>query len=113
MGIGFVAPAIVLGVMTGLTGRTPGKLVTFLRVKDCAGDPPGIAQGILREILKLVSLGFLFGMIWALQGIVTSGRAFYDDWMDLDVEDLKPAGLTDTQRNYRKYMREQARKNRV
>jgi hypothetical protein len=29
--------------------------------------------------------------------------------MDLEVEDLNPVGLTPTQKNFRKYMRQQAR----
>ena len=28
-----LVPALILGVMTGLTGRTPGKLIFFLRVQ--------------------------------------------------------------------------------
>ena len=108
-GLTAFAPILVLGIATGLTGRTPGKLITFLKVQDFGEDPPGIAQGILREIIKLVSLGFFFGMIWALQGVVTQGQTFYDQWLDLEVEDLRPAGLTPTQKNFRKYMRQQAR----
>jgi hypothetical protein len=41
---------------------------------------------------------------------VTGRRTFYDEWLDLEVEDLRPSGLTPTQKNFRKYMREQARK---
>jgi uncharacterized RDD family membrane protein YckC len=111
-GLSIAGPVLVNGTLTGLTGRSPGKFVMFLRVKDAGGDPPGIAQGILREIIKAVSLGFFFGMIYALQGLVTSGQTFYDTWLDLDVEDLRPVGLTETQKNWRKYHRELARKNR-
>jgi uncharacterized RDD family membrane protein YckC len=105
-------PILVNGILTGLTGRSPGKFIMFLRVKDAGGDPPGIAEGILREIIKAVSLGFFFGMIYALHGLVTRGQTFYDAWLDLDVEDLKPYGLTETQKNWRKYHRELARRNR-
>jgi uncharacterized RDD family membrane protein YckC len=111
-GLSILGPILVDGILTGITGRTPGKFITFLRVKDGGGDPPGIAQGILREIIKAVSFPFFFGMIWALQGLVTSGQTFYDAWLDIDVEDLRPYGLTETQKNWRKYHREQARRNR-
>jgi uncharacterized RDD family membrane protein YckC len=111
-GLSIAGPVLVNGILTGLTGRSPGKFLMFLRVKDAGGDPPGIAQGILREIIKAVSLGFFFGMIYALQGLVTSSQTFYDNWLDLDVEDLRPVGLTETQKNWRKYHRELARKNR-
>ena len=87
-GLSIAGPVLVNGILTGLTGRSPGKFLMFLRVKDAGGDPPGIAQGILREIIKAVSLGFFFGMIYALQGLVTSGQTFYDNWLDLDVEEI-------------------------
>lgn len=51
-------------------------------------------------------------MIYALQGVITSGQTFYDTWLDLDVEDLKPYGLTETQKKWRKYHRELAKRNR-
>jgi uncharacterized RDD family membrane protein YckC len=111
-GLSIFGPVVINGTLTGLTGRSLGKFIMFLRVKDAGGDPPGIAQGILREIIKAVSLGCFFGMIYALQGLVTRGQTFYDAWLDLDVEDLRPVGLTETQKNWRKYHRELARKNR-
>jgi len=111
-GISLVMPILILGTLSGLTGRTPGKWIMFLKLQDFGGDPPGIAQGILRELIKAVSLGFFFGMIWALQGVVTGRQTFYDQWLDLEVDDLRPVGLTPTQKNFRKYMREQARKQR-
>src|SRR5262249_37035048 len=107
-----VIPPLILGVLTGLTGRTPGKLIMFLRVQDYGGDPPGGAPGIVREGVKAVSLAFFFGMVYALQAVVTNRRTFYDEWLDLDVEDLRPTGLTETQKNFRKYMREKQRRER-
>jgi uncharacterized RDD family membrane protein YckC len=111
-GLTIAGPVLVNGILTGLTGRSPGKFIVFLNVKDGAGDPPGIALGILREIIKAISLGFFLGSIYALHGIVTRGQTFYDAWLDTDVEDLKPYGLTETQKNWRKYHRDLARKNR-
>ncbi len=108
-GVSILAPVLVTGTLIGLTGRTPGKLLMFLKVNDY-GDPPGIAKGILREILKAVSMTFFFlGPIWALQGLVTRGETFYDHWLDLQVEDLRPYGLSETQKNWRRFHREQAR----
>jgi len=112
LGISLVLPAVLLGIMTGLTGRTPGKLLMFLRVQDYADDPPGIGPGILREVIKAVSLAFVFGMIYALQAVVNKRPAFYDEWLNLEVEDLAPYGLTETQKNYRKFMREKQRRER-
>lgn len=110
-GISLLAPVLVTGTLIGLTGRTPGKLLMFLKVSDY-GEPPGLAQGILREIIKTVSMSFFFlGPIWALQGLVTRGETFYDQWLDLQVEDLRPYGLSQTQRNWRKFHRQQGRLN--
>jgi uncharacterized RDD family membrane protein YckC len=108
-GLSVLIPAVIIGTISGLTGRTPGKLLMFLKIHDHSGSPPGIAQGILREIVKLFALGFFFGTLWALLGIIARGQTFYDEWMDLEVEDLNPVGLTPTQKNFRKYMRQQAR----
>jgi uncharacterized RDD family membrane protein YckC len=109
LGLSLGLPVLVTGTLVGLTGRTPGKLLMFLRVTD-ADDPPGLAQGILREFIKTVSIFFFFlGPIWALQGLVTRGETFYDQWLDLQVEDLRPYGLSETQKNWRKFHRQQAR----
>ena len=62
------------------------------------------------KLVKAVSLAFFFGMLYALQAVVTNRRTFYDEWLDLDVEDLRPSGLTETQKNFRKYMREKQRR---
>ncbi len=111
-GLSLAGPVLFNGILTGLTGRSPGQFILFLEVKDGAGDRPGIAHGILREIIKALSMAFLLGVIYALHGLVTRGQTFYDAWLDLDVEDLKPYGLTETQKNWRKYHRDLARRNR-
>jgi hypothetical protein len=84
---------------------------TCLRASECdmlSSNSSG-AWGILCEIVNLVTLGFFFGTFWALQGMIARGQTFYDEWMDLEVEDLNPVGLTPTHKNFRKYMRQQAR----
>ena len=77
----------------------------FLRVNSRQRKPIGLAHGLLREIVKAVSFCFFFGMIWALYGIITSESTFYDDWLGCTVDDLKPSGLTETQKNWRRQMR--------
>lgn len=96
-------PVLIIGTLVGLFGRSPGKLITFLKVTDESHRPPGLAQGIIREVIKLVGGMFLFGALYAIYGIVTSGRAFYDDWLSLRVDDLKPTGLTDRQKKWREF----------
>lgn len=105
--VSYGIPIVGFGILSGLFGWTPGKLVCFLRVRNSARRAPGIAQGILREIIKYISVSVMFlGAIWAIQGIVTRQRTFYDDWLSLDVEDQKPSGLTETQKNWRKTFRD-------
>jgi hypothetical protein len=99
-------PVVVVGTLVGLTGRTPGKLAMFLRVEGRRGSKPGVPAGLLRELVKAICASFIFGALYALYGVITSGTAFYDDWLGLDVEDLRPSGLTDVQKNWRKHMRE-------
>jgi hypothetical protein len=102
-------PVVVIGTLVGLSGRTPGKLLMFLRVHGPRGRKPGIAAGLLREAVKAISASFILGAIFALYGVITRGSTFYDDWLGLDVEDLRPSGLTDVQKNFRRHMREARR----
>jgi uncharacterized RDD family membrane protein YckC len=105
--VSYGIPILGFGILSGLFGWTPGKLICFLRVQNTSRRVPGIAQGILREIIKYVSVSLMFlGAIWAIQGIVTRQRTFYDEWLSLDVEDQKPSGLTDTQKNWRNTFRD-------
>ena len=105
-------PALILGAMTGLTGRTPGKLLMFLRVQDHVGDPPGIAHGILRELAKVLLFATVYGLYYALASALNNREALYDSWLGLEVDDLRPYGLTETQKNFRKFMREKQRRER-
>lgn len=105
--LGYGAVILVYGILEGQFGWTPGKLILFLRVRrEGTTRNIGIAQGILRQILKVLSFSFVFlGAIWALVGIIRSEQTFYDGLLHVDVEDLHPSGLTDTQKNWRKQMR--------
>lgn len=106
LAISYGLPIIVFGSLSGLFGWTPGKLICFLRLKDDSGSRPGILKVILREFIKYIGISFMFlGSLWAIYGIVTKQKTFYDDWLSLDVEDLKPSGLTETQKNWRKTFR--------
>ncbi len=110
MGVSILVPVVVVGTISGLTGTDP-------RETDHIPGRSRTRPATLRASLmascgrwsKLFTVGFFFGMFWALQGMIANKRTFYDEWMDLDVEDLNPVGLTPTQKNFRKYMRQQAR----
>ena len=96
-------PILLFGTISGIFGWSPGKLIFFLRIRKPGNTVPGLALGILREVVKYISLSFFFlGAIWALAGILTRQKTFYDEWLNLEVDDIKPAGLTETQKNWRK-----------
>jgi hypothetical protein len=98
-------PVLLVGVCVGLTGWTPGKLAMFLRVKDRHGRRPGVQNALLREVAKAVSLAFICGAFYAIYGLISRGRTFYDDWLGLEVDDLWEGGLTDVQKNWRRQMK--------
>ena len=41
-----------------------------------------------------------------IAAVVTQRRTFYDQWLDLDVEDLRPSGLTETQKKISRLLAE-------
>ena len=104
-GLSLVVPAVVLGVLTGLLGWTPGKLALSLRVRGRADRcAMGLARGVGRELVKLFAMGFFCLGFYALYGLIEHGRTFYDDWLGSEVIDRAPWGLTETQRNFRRHM---------
>jgi len=68
-------PVVVIGVLVGLTGRTPGKLLMFLRVQGRRGSKPGVPAGLLREVVKAICASMIFGALYALYGVITSRRS--------------------------------------
>jgi uncharacterized RDD family membrane protein YckC len=107
-GVLMILPILIIGTLSGLLGWTPGKLICCLRVHNHSGRPPGVIQGILREVVKVIGTSFMFfGTLWALYGIITSEQTFYDDWIGTTVTDLKPTGLTDTQKKWRQFRNEE------
>jgi uncharacterized RDD family membrane protein YckC len=65
-----VAALIILVLLPGLRGWSPGKLVTGIRLVNAEGNPPGILRSLLREILWIVD-GFP-GYALPLVGFVTA-----------------------------------------
>ena len=77
LGAGLALLAVVVGatvlhvtywvLFTGLTGRTPGKMVAGLRVVDAEGARPGIARAAMRELVGkfLAGLPLWLGFVWA------------------------------------------------
>jgi uncharacterized RDD family membrane protein YckC len=61
---------LILVVLQGLTGWTPGKLITGIRVRRAAGGPPGIGKAALRWILWIAD-GFPY-VIPGLTGFIVA-----------------------------------------
>ena len=90
--------------MIGHLGWTPGKRLMNLRAHKTDNMPIGIGKGILREAIKCAAISFLlFGLAWALYGLFTEHRTFYDRWLNLSVDDETPVELTDTQQKWRDF----------
>ena len=100
-GISILIPAVVVGMISGMTGRTPGKLLMFLKVQDHSGSPPGIARASSGKSSSSSPWASSWGSSGRIQGMIARGQTFYDEWMDIEVEDLNPVGLTPTHGNDR------------
>lgn len=98
-------PIIFFGVTTGLLGKTPGKWIMRLKVSGLDDQPVGIKRGLIREAIKCAAFTCLiFGLLWAMYDLFTTGRTFYDDWLSLSVDDESDSQeetLTETQKAWR------------
>lgn len=73
-----VALSLFMAVMEGLFGRTPGKYLAGLRVRNVRGGKPGFSQALFRNALRLidmfpVSIGFP-GVIGIVATFLNPGR---------------------------------------
>jgi uncharacterized RDD family membrane protein YckC len=105
-----IVPIVLFGIMIGLTGKTPGKMLLKLRVQGFDNRPVGIKKGLLREAIKWAAFTCLIlGVVWAFYGLFTEGRTFYDEWLSLTVDDesySEDDNLTDTQKKWRDFNQE-------
>jgi uncharacterized RDD family membrane protein YckC len=67
----FLIPFAIYCVMTGLTGKTPGKAMVGIKVVNAEGRPPGVGRAFLRWLLVIVDafpyiIPYLVGFITAL-----------------------------------------------
>lgn len=99
----FFAGVTVFGIMTGIWGRTPGKLLTFLKVVRHDGSAIGMGAGIAREVLKGFSWFTVILPIFFAFGVFCMAEAAYDKWLSCEVFDARPFGSTKTQRDWRNH----------
>jgi uncharacterized RDD family membrane protein YckC len=50
--IGLPVAVLLMGIVDGVLGKTPGKGLLQLRTIDARGDPPGVRAGVVRTIAK-------------------------------------------------------------
>jgi uncharacterized RDD family membrane protein YckC len=67
----FLIPFAIYCVMTGITGKTPGKAMVGIKVVGEEGNPPGVWRAFVRWLLVLVDgfpyiIPYLVGFITAL-----------------------------------------------
>jgi uncharacterized RDD family membrane protein YckC len=67
----FLVPFAIYCVLTGLTGKTPGKTMVGIKVVNEAGNPPGVFRAFVRWLLLIVDafpyiIPYLLGFITAL-----------------------------------------------
>ena len=67
----FLVPFAIYCVMTGLTGKTPGKAMVGIKVVNEAGSPPGVFRAFVRWLLAIVDafpyiIPYLVGFVTAL-----------------------------------------------
>ncbi|MHC4461655.1 MAG: RDD family protein [Planctomycetota bacterium] len=102
-------PFLYFGATTGLWGKTPGKFVCRLYVTDVNGNRPGFWRGLGREVLKLLSIGSVFGVLFCIFQILYQGTVWYDHLCGTEVCFKPYVRLTETQKRYRQYMKERHR----
>ena len=100
-----VWPVLCLAVPTGLWGKTLGKLICRLSVKDYHGREPGIMRSLGREALKMLALGSGIGVLLTLFQILYQGGTWYDHLCGTNVEFSPYVRLTKTQKNWRRQMK--------
>jgi uncharacterized RDD family membrane protein YckC len=49
---------------SALGGRTPGRLVTGVRLVTSSGEPPGLVRALLRAVFSFVSFGLCLSGFW-------------------------------------------------
>jgi len=105
MGAFILVPVVYFAIPTGLWGRTPGKFILRLKVEYC-GKPPGIMRALGRETLKLLSIACPLGILFNLCQICYTGSVWYDDLCGTGVTHSPLVKLTQTQKNWRKIMKQ-------
>ena len=105
-----VWPFLFFGLFTGLWGKTPVKFFCRLKVIYGDEDKPGLWRGLGRETVKLLAITSSIGALFALYQVLYQGISWYDNICGTEVQFQPYIRLTKTQKRYRKFMKEQAKR---
>ncbi len=97
---------VIHGTLTGLFGFSVGKALFFLRVRKFnQHQAPGWAKGLTREAIKHIYLAFYILRYQVAVSVLNGATSEYDRNLNLFVDDISPFGKTQTQRDFKKFMR--------
>lgn len=96
-------PILYFAIPTGIWGKSLGKLICRLSVKDCYGRPVGFWRALGREALKFLVLVSSIGAWITLFQLIFQGTTWYDHLCSTQVEFSPYVRLTETQKNWRKF----------
>jgi uncharacterized RDD family membrane protein YckC len=78
--LGFLLPVVLIaGIVQGRTGRTPGKLVTGLRLVRNNGRPPGWVRMAFRGVAGVVDMIPLLPVVGLVAVLSSDGRRRFAD----------------------------------
>ena len=78
--IGFLAVILAyFGILEGLIGVTIGKKLLGLRVERVGGGKPGLAKGLLRNVLRIIDGLPLFSILGIVLILTSPERARFGD----------------------------------
>jgi len=97
----YLYPVLYFAGFTAWRGRTPGKMICRLRVVDDNNMKPTFVRAAGRESLKMIAVVTQIGAWVAVIQLFMGQSAWYDSVCNTTVESY--AGLTPTQKNFRKY----------
>jgi uncharacterized RDD family membrane protein YckC len=97
----YLCPVLYFAGLTAWRGRTLGKMLCRIRVVDENHRKPTFLRAAGRESLKMIAVVTQIGAWIALIQVLLGQSTWYDSVSKTNVESY--AGLTATQKNFRKY----------
>lgn len=52
--VAYILDGLIVGVVSGLRGRSPGKVLTGIRIVKSDGSPPGVFRSLVRYLMLAI-----------------------------------------------------------